>query len=90
MIEIITANEWISTKDKLPNENGKYLCIPCDYHNGISNRVEIYRFAKNLKKIDKYDFNGNEGAGFFDYDRDYGFYEVKVAYWLPIPEIPKE
>lgn len=84
-----STNEWISTKDKLPDENGKYLCVPCDYHNGISNRVEIYRFAKNLKNVDKYDFDVAK-AGFFDYDRDYGFYEVKVAYWLPIPETPKE
>lgn len=53
MIEIITVNEWISTKDKLPDKNGKYLCVPYDYHTGISDHVEIYRFAKNLKKSEK-------------------------------------
>lgn len=87
---MIKVDEWISTKDKLPDKNGKYLCVPYDYLQKISNRVEMYRFAKNLKKIDEYDFTENDGAGFFDYDRDYGFYEVEVAYWLPIPEIPKE
>lgn len=89
MIEIITANEWISTKDKLPNYNGKYLCIRYNHYGSISNRIEIYRFAKNLRNVDQYDFKETK-AGFFDYDRDYGFYEVKVAYWLPIPEIPNE
>lgn len=86
---MIKVNEWISTKDKLPNKNGKYLCVPYDYLQKISNRVEMYRFSKNLNNIDKFDFPEIK-QGFFDYDRDYGFYEVEVAYWFPIPEIPKE
>lgn len=82
--------EWISTEATLPTEDGKYLCVPRRFNGNLSsNRVSVYRFSNNLRKIDKQDFPEAK-KGFFDYDRDYGFYEVEVAYWLPIPEIPKE
>lgn len=77
--------EWISVKDRLPDKNGRYLC--CREN---SKFISIYSFAKNLRKVDKFDFAEKNRKGWYDYDRDWGHYEVgSVAYWLPLPELPK-
>lgn len=77
--------EWTSVKDKLPKENGDYLCCCEDKY------ICIYSFAKNLSKIDKYDFHGKRKSGWYDYDSDWGYYEISsVTHWMPLPELPKE
>lgn len=81
-------SKWISIKDRLPDKDGKYLCV----WDGIisSKGIEIFRFAKNLKKIDKYDFPKAK-AGWYDYDSDFGYMAIKGAtHWMPLPELPKE
>lgn len=82
--------EWISVKDKLPNKNGKYLCCYRLYAFG-SKSIGIYSFAKNLRKVDKYDFKSENRAGWYDYDSEWGYYERNnVTHWMPLPELPKE
>lgn len=80
--------EWISVEDRLPNKNGTYLCCQEFYgHKSIS----IYSFAKNLRKVDKYDFQGINRAGWYDYDIEWGYCERdNVTHWMPLPELPKE
>ena len=82
--------EWINVKDKLPYKNGNYLCCwsvsysdkPC---------ISIYSFAKNLRKVDKYDFKGMNRAGWYGYDSEWGYCEqAGVTHWMPLPELPKE
>lgn len=80
--------EWISVKDRLPKKNGKYLCfkvnnvLPGGY-------VRIYFFANNLKKVDKYDFYDANRNGWYDYDSEWGYYEVSnITHWMPLPEPP--
>lgn len=75
--------EWISVKDRLPKKNDRYLCV-------LENRViTICSFARNLKKVDKYDFNSNK-SGWYDYDSEWGHYEISnVTHWKPLPELPK-
>lgn len=79
--------EWISVKDRLPNKDGKYLC--CWDFNGHKS-IAIYGFAKNLSKVDKYDFKGKKHKGWFDYDSEWGYGEMSgVTHWMPLPELPK-
>ena len=82
--------EWITVKDKLPDKDGVYLCCwsvsysdkPC---------IGIYSFAKKLRKVDKYDFQGINRAGWYDYDSEVGYWEKNgVTHWMPLPELPKE
>ena len=76
--------EWISVKDKLPNEDGDYLCCWGNKY------IRIYSFAKNLSKIDRYDFCGKK-TGWYDLDSEWGYYEISsVTHWMPLPELPKE
>ena len=82
--------EWISVKDKLPNKDEQYLCC---YIGTLSDkpRISIFSFAKNLRKVDKYDFYNKSGAGWYDYDSEWGHCEIdNVTHWMPLPELPKE
>ena len=80
--------EWISVKERLPDKEGKYLCY-CDY--GCSGAISVYSFAKNLSKVDKYDFRGEKRAGWYFYDSEWGYGETEsVTHWMPLPEPPKE
>lgn len=80
-------NEWISVKDRLPDEDGKYLCVkdalgtPC---------VNVCWFSKDLFKVDKYDFFDKKGIrGFYNYSSEWGYYGTDVTHWMPLPELPK-
>lgn len=79
--------EWISVKDRLPKKDGTYLC--CHFFYG-SYYTSVRSFAKNLRKVDKYDFDTNK-SGWYDSDSEWGYYEVSnVTHWMPLPELPKE
>lgn len=81
--------EWVSVKERLPDKDGKYLCY-CDYGYG-SGEISVYSFAKNLSKVDKYDFMGEKRAGWYFYDSEWGYSETgSVTHWLPLPKPPKE
>ena len=78
--------EWFSVKDRLPDENGNYLCCW-----GEHKSIVIFSFAKNLRKVDKYDFKGINRAGWYDCDSEWGYCErTNVTHWMPLPELPKE
>lgn len=80
--------EWIDVKSKLPEKDGKYLCV----WNGItsSNLIDIFYFANNLKKIDKYDFQGVKSkSGWYRHDSEWGHILVEdVTHWMPLPQLP--
>lgn len=80
--------KWISTKDRLPDKNGQYIC----YIEGPYLRhIKMCDFALNLEEIDDYDFAGKKHSGWYNYDGEYGYYEIDdVVYWMSCPEIPQE
>lgn len=81
-----TITGWIPCSERLPEENGRYLCCS---DNG---RMEVYSFANDLHKVDEYDFINRRGkAGFYDYSSEWGYCEVDwVTAWMPLPEPYKE
>ena len=76
--------EWISVKDRLPETDGYYLCVWDEI-------IDIFEFAKDLYKVDKYVFFDKKGqSGFYSCDRDWGLiFEDDVTHWMPLPELPK-
>ena len=82
--------KWISVKDRLPNKNGTYL-VTYGSITDLNNRyIKTVGFAENLNKVDKCDFPKREfnRAGFYDYDREYGYYEVtNVLAWMESPAV---
>ena len=76
-------SDWISVKDRLPARNGRYLCLI------DSKFYMILSFAKKLKAVDKYDFKNVNRPGFYEYDSEYGHYEINnITHWMPLPERP--
>ena len=77
------VNEWISVEERLPEEDGTYLCYEVcgNYPN-----YGVLNFAKNLHKVDKYDFQNKKRPGFYHFDSEYGYIEdTNVVAWQPLP-----
>lgn len=96
-IEKLTDNhvgKWIPVTERLPSQNGEYLVayklqtIPPIW------QFNVYPFALDLYKTDKFDFPRKKykgKSGFYFYDSEYGFCEdSRVTHWMPLPEPPKE
>lgn len=82
------AFDWISMEERPPSRNGDYLCF---YETKLSKGIRIHSFAKNLSKIDKYDFQGETRRGWYSYDREFGYYEIEdITHWIPLPKDPIE
>lgn len=84
-------SEWI--KDKNPDKDGQYLCIVGV--RGVYYSQVILSFAKDLYKIDTYDFakykNKKDRSGWYGYDSEWGYYSrVDVFAWCELPEMPEE
>ncbi len=76
--------EWISVSERLPDEQGRYL-VTTDYRTYYI--VETANYTNNLYKIDKHDFLDKKCAGWYDFDSEYGYYEVeRVVAWQPLPK----
>lgn len=82
-----TIGGWTSVKDGRPKKNDKYLVIS---DSPISRRILIASFAKSLEKVDKWAFRGKSRPGWYDYDCDWGYFELDyVTHWMPIPKMPE-
>ena len=83
-------SNWISVKDELPDKDGSYLCFYKAKWSNIG-YMDVYEFALNLEKVDKYDFYRKRRSGWYGYDDEYGYYEHdNITHWQPLPEPPKE
>jgi hypothetical protein len=80
--------EWISVKDRLPEENGRYLCyVKAKRRTGF---IGTYGFVENLHEFDEMFFKGENRSGFITDDDRLGFVEIEnVTHWMPLPEPPK-
>ena len=79
----IGKNGWISVNEKMPEKEGD-----CEYLVTTRNGLDILSFAKDLYKVDEYDFCDKKGvSGWFDYDSEYGYIEIDgVVAWMPLPQ----
>lgn len=81
-------SEWISVKDRLPNEDGEYLVT---FEQG-------YREDYNLSAISIIDFEVDYGFGFWQEHFDVhslgslgsDWVDIPVIAWMPLPEPYKE
>lgn len=79
----LNASKWIPCSEGLPTEDGEYLC---QTKTTFGTHMIVYKFAKNLYKVNRYDFNKRDGAGFYSSDAEWGYYKVNdVVAWMPLP-----
>lgn len=75
-------NKCIWYKNK-PRKNGAYLVVT---KSNFGTNISISNYAKNLYKIDNYDFYNVKGSGWYKYDSEYGYYEIdNVIAWTELP-----
>ena len=81
-------NKWIPVKERLPEEDGYYLVAKKIFNNSILQ--EVLSFAKDGRKVDKYDFHREWKNVWHYYDSEWGHITVdSVTHWMPLPEPPK-
>ena len=79
-------SEWIPVNERLPEKGGDYLVTQktsfSDYVYG-----SVASYALNLYDVDEYDFANKKHPGWYEYDSEYGYYEIDgVIAWMPLPE----
>jgi hypothetical protein len=80
-------SEWISVKERLPEEKGKYLV----YNGGFAVGVGYMKVAWFTHRYDGVEEHLLGRTMWYDYDSEYGDYEIRsVTHWMPLPEPPKE
>lgn len=77
---------WISTKDRLPDKDGEYLC--CNAFRTEESIIFDYEyfvvsFALDRESVDCYDMP-DLGAGFYDIAMNYDYKGINVGYWCEI------
>lgn len=83
----VTVQEWISVKERLPQEDGSYLVTINCFNNRQD--IDIRYFAKDGETVDEYDFVGQKNVWCF-YDSEWGYISTNsVTHWMPLPELPK-
>lgn len=83
--------EWIDILDaKKPKD--RQLCLVTVPNRQNQNRVLLAHYAKDLYKVDDFDFEGKEGvSGFYICDDEWGYMEVEdVIAWAKIEPYKRE
>ena len=83
----VTVQEWISVKDRLPEEDGAYLVTTNSF--GDCQSVKFRWFAKDGENVDTHDLAGQKDVWYL-YDSECGYVSIKtVTHWMPMPALPK-
>ena len=82
---VIDVPGWISVKDRLPVEDGKYLAVCKSILPGTHDRIETVWFMKDLRSHCQFQYeDGIEGPGFYQSGED-GDWIENVTHWMPLP-----
>ena len=88
IIHATSAWKWIPVSERLPDTDGRYLV-----HKNLwgSTLFDVIAFAKDGRKIDKYDFAKEWENVWYSYSSEWGHVTTdSVTHWMPLPEPPKE
>lgn len=72
----VTVQEWISVKDRLPEEGEYVLCVLKGFNYG--GKIQVCKFVPADKFKDK---------PYFEHFRN-GF--PSVTHWMPLPQLPEK
>ena len=80
------VGKWIPISERLPEKRGDYLVTQkatfTDYV-----YISVAGYALNLHDVDEYDFADKKRAGWYEYDSEWGYFEIDgVIAWMPLPK----
>ena len=83
----VTVQKWIPVSERLPENKGDYLVAKQLFGDSY---VRVVSFAKDGRKVSRYDFQNQWKNVWYEYDREYGYITIdSVTHWMPLPEAPK-
>ena len=83
----VTVQEWISVKDRLPENDGSYLVTLNSF--GGRKYINVRWFAKDGEAVDEYELAGQENVWYY-HDSEWGYISIdSVTHWMPLPQPPK-
>lgn len=79
-----SKQKWIPVSERLP-DNDCECWVTVTFVSGMRNIVNSCNYTNDLYDLDKYAFeNRKGGSGFYNYDSEYGYYEIyDVIAWMP-------
>jgi hypothetical protein len=78
---------WIPVTERLPDQDGKYLVYQKFPY---GNEIRTLGFAKDGRKVDKYDFHREWKNVWYRYSSEWGYITIDgITHWMPLPEPPK-
>lgn len=86
---------WISVEERLPTKSdldatGRVLAIDFKTLYGLPRYSSILGYSPNRKEVYEYE-ESMTGAGFYDYNSEYGYCGVNdITHWMPLPQPPKD
>ena len=88
LYNVVTVQQWIPVSERLPEKDGRYLVVKISFNNTFW--PEVASFAKDGRKVDKYDFHRGWKNVWYYYDSEWGHITIgDVTHWMPLPEPPK-
>ena len=83
----IHPGRWFPVTERLPEKDGKYLLFT---KGAYGTGIRLLSFAKDGRKVDRYDFHREWKNVWYYYDSEWGHITVDtVTHWMPLPEPPK-
>ena len=85
------SNKWIEVVEKLPNKNGKYLCVNLYWTDNFP-VVEILDYVEKIKYGDERYFSQHWGRRCVFVRKNLKGIDVEenVSHWMNLPELPLE
>lgn len=78
--------EWISVKDRLPDDGQRCLCCQVIAYNGTGYHGLYYFHISKVSESGQRIENA-----FWGNDSEWGDYFMdNITHWMPLPELPKE
>lgn len=78
-------SEWISVKDRLPNNSGDYLVWPDGKYHGHEVRFTVYEFKGDYDTIP---CNSFYYASPDDCSGSCNLHVIEPTHWMPLPDPP--
>ena len=81
---LLGQQSWTPVEEAAPTTNGAYWVT---LKSSVGEFVDKARWSDDLHKVDEFDFPVEHRPGWYDYDSEYGHYEVpNVVAWMSLPE----